>query len=113
MELNELIEMYNSYIKNVPNGATYIAEKLREDELTSALVSIKDFSEGIMWLTQASELINSNRGKVVLEVERLQEFLLEVNDGLERQDYVVVADMFEYEIAPFFEEITLAEAPVQ
>ncbi len=113
MELSELIEMYNAYMKNVPHGAMYIAEKLRGDELSSALVSIKDFSEGMMWLSQASELINSNKGKVILEIEKLQEFLLEVNDGLERQDYVVVADMFEYEIAPFFEEVALAEAPIQ
>ena len=52
-------------------------------------------------------LLNENGLEVLFEVEKIHEFLNEMNDGLEIQDYVLVADMFEYEIAPFFEQAPL------
>ncbi|MGN7478777.1 hypothetical protein ACTHOQ_13065 [Solibacillus silvestris] len=112
-ELQEVLVSYNAYIKNVPTGAMYIANNLREDNLNDALMAIKDFSEGVLWLSHASELMKQNGAKAELNIEQIQEFLIEVNEGLEKQDYVLVADMFEYEIAPFFEEVALAEGPVQ
>ena len=113
MEIKELVENYNGYVNKVPAGAKYIANCLREDNLNGALSAIKDFSEGVLWLSQASELLQKNSATAELNIEQIKEFLIEVNEGLEKQDYVLVADMFEYEIAPFFDEVTLAEEQVQ
>jgi len=113
MEIKDLIESYNEYVNKVPTGAIYIANCLREDKLNNALMTIKDFSEGVLWLTEASELMKKNGAMAELSIEQIQEFLIEVNKGLEKQDYVLVADMFEYEIAPFFEEVASAEGPVK
>lgn len=113
IELQEVLVSYNAYIKNVPTGAIYIANNLRDDNLNNALIAIKDFSEGVLWLSEASGLMKKHGAKADLNIDQIQEFLIEVNEGLEKQDYVLVADMFEYEIAPFFEEITPVEEPVQ
>ncbi|PJO41199.1 hypothetical protein [Lysinibacillus xylanilyticus] len=113
MEINELIESYNDYVKKIPGGAIYIANYLREDKLNDALIAIKAFSEGVLWLSQACDLLVKNGAEVALNIEQIQEFLIEVNDGLEKQDYVLVADMFEYEITPFFEEVVRAKGTVQ
>lgn len=113
MEIKELIESYNDYVKKIPVGALYIANYLREDNLNNALTAIKDFSEGVLWLSEASDLLVKNSVEAALNIEQIQEFLIEVNDGLEKQDYVLVADMFEYEIAPFFEEVVKAKGSVQ
>ena len=103
-EVYEVIESFNIYISNIPAGSIQIAEHLRKDEVADAMQLILQFSEGMGWLVQASELLNENGLEVLFEVEKIHEFLNEVNDGLEIQDYVLVADMFEYEIAPFFEQ---------
>ncbi|BDH60812.1 hypothetical protein MTP04_09420 [Lysinibacillus sp. PLM2] len=100
----EVIESYNNYIENVGPGSIKIAEHLRKDEIQDAMQMILQFSEGMSWLVQASELLIKNGVKVVLETEKINEFLTEINNGLEMEDFVIVADMFEYEIAPFFEE---------
>lgn len=106
-QILEVIESYNSYISKIAPGALQIAEHLRKDEIDDAMQMILQFSEGMGWLVQVSELLNQNNVKVILEVEKINEFLLEINNGLEIQDYVIVADMFEYEIAPFFEQCEL------
>lgn len=111
--MNDIIEVYNNYLENVPKGTVRIAEQLREDNMQEAFIAIKDFSEGVLWLSQASDLLKQNGAHVKLDILKIQDFLVEVNEGLEKQDYVIVADMFEYEIAPFFEKVELAKGPLQ
>lgn len=108
-EINKVVESYNAYIKNIAPGSVQIAEHLRKDEVQDALQLILQFSEGMGWLVQASDLLDQNGVKVTLEIEKIHEFLNEINNGLEIQDYVLVADMFDYEIAPFFEQVVQIE----
>lgn len=104
------IESYNVYLKKIPEGCLEVAEKLRNNEVSDALKLILDFSEGAAWLADASTLLQSMNVTVELPVSKIHEFLNEVNNGLEIQDYVLVADMFEYEIAPFFQTCASIEA---
>ena len=107
--LRDTIQSFNDYLPRVAAGSQEIAGNLRSDQIAVALKMILEFSEGMSWLVEASELFKANDVKVVVQIEKVQEFLEEINSGLEMQDYVLVADMFEYEIAPFFEEATLVE----
>ncbi|MEK5483885.1 MULTISPECIES: hypothetical protein [unclassified Viridibacillus] len=101
--LMDTIQSFNKYLPRVAKGSQDIAENLRSDQIAIALKMILDFSEGMSWLLEASELFKVNNVKVDVQIEKVQEFLQEINAGLEMQDYVLVADMFEYEISPFFE----------
>ncbi|MET4560688.1 hypothetical protein ABIA69_001832 [Lysinibacillus parviboronicapiens] len=107
--LRDTIQSFNEYLPRVAIGSQEIAGNLRSDQIDSALKMILEFSEGMTWLVEASELFIANDVKVDVHIGKIQEFLQEINAGLEMQDYVVVADMFEYEIAPFFEEAILIE----
>lgn len=109
-EVIEVIESYNQYIKNIAPGSYQIAEHLRKEEIQQALRLILQFSEGMGWLMQANDLLNQNDVAVTLKIEQIHEFLEEINNGLEIQDYILVADMFEYEIAPFFEQVAEVES---
>lgn len=108
-EIKEIVLSFNEYIKKIPNGAKFIADNLREENFNDALFAIKDFSEGLLWLSEVQELLKLNNVSSNLNVNQLHEFLNEVNSGLEIQDFVIVADMFEYEIAPYFEEVNSIE----
>lgn len=111
--LQETIESYKDYLEKIPGGATYIANSLREDRIQDALKAIRDFSEGLIWLSEANQLINKNSVIIELNINRIFEFLQEINEGLESQDYLLVADLFEYEIAPFFEDVKVSSKSVQ
>lgn len=108
-EVMEVINSYNEYILKVSSGSIQIAEHLRKDAVPEAMQMILQFSEGMGWLVEASDLLSKNNVTVHLPVEQIHEFLNEINSGLELQDYVLVADMFEYEIASFFEQLSPIE----
>lgn len=110
MDINELIYEYNEYIRKVPNGSLFIANAFREEKIGEALNAINNFSEGMLWLSHISNNLSQASVQVSLNIQKIQEYLIQVNEGLIKQDYVLVADMFEYEIAPFFDEIISAEA---
>jgi len=108
-EVFDVIESYNEYTVKIPQGAIYIANCLREDKLNEALLTIKDFSEGVIWLSDASNLLKKNNVDVSLSIDQIHNFLNEINEGLEKHDFLLVADLFEYEIAPFFQELKMIE----
>ncbi|WP_342600362.1 hypothetical protein MHB48_04495 [Psychrobacillus sp. FSL H8-0483] len=102
--LYEVVESYNEYIKKVPAGCQTISDNLRGNHITFALQQIIDFTDGAKWLSEASDLFHKNSLSVDLRTDKINYFLQEINNGLEIQDYVLVADIFEYEIQPFFLE---------
>lgn len=107
-ELEGLVETYNEYISNLPQGLKVIVSQLQNDEHSEALHHIKNFSEGIMWLTEAAGLINANHGYASINITEIAQFLTEVNEGLELQDYTLIADIFEYEVIPYTSQLEKA-----
>lgn len=92
---------FYQYIERVAAGTQMIADYLREDKVGEAMQLITQFSEGVVWLTKVIALMQQHQYDIRINPNQINEFLLEINDGLERQDYIIVADMFEYEIKPF------------
>ncbi|BAK17701.1 hypothetical protein SSIL_3278 [Solibacillus silvestris StLB046] len=113
MDYNEILIEYTDYVKRVPQGCVFIADSLREDRIDDALKAIHDFSEGVLWLSHISQLLQKENINVALNIQKIQQYLIEINEGLMKQDYVVVADMFEYEVEPFFSEMIVLDIKVQ
>ncbi|MBU5253548.1 hypothetical protein KQI46_16785 [Lysinibacillus capsici] len=103
-DLQEIIASYNEYIYNIPNGAQYIAEQLADGKHDDALLAVQDFSEGMIWLMELKPLLKEHNIELNFPIEQIQMFLTEINEGLSKKDWVLVADLFVYEIKPFFEE---------
>lgn len=112
-DLNDLIvetvESYNAYLSKLPAGCKQIAEQFRIDQIQEALNEIKNFTEGIIWMADASGLLKANEVSVDFKLEKIQDFLIEINDALAIQDYNLVADLFEYELVGYFEEMPLIQ----
>lgn len=107
--INETVESYNEYLGNLPKGCTAISDKIRQNNMSDALNEILNFSQGISWLTEVGVMLRLQNIDVQLDVSPIQEFLSEINDALAIQDYTLVADLFEYELAPFFEEVQVIQ----
>lgn len=97
-------QSYYEYIQNVVKGCQSISDHLREDNTSEALQEIYQFTEGIDWLVKVEELMIQNNFIIHSYVKDAIPFLLEINDSLEKQDFVYVADLFEYELQPIFEK---------
>ncbi|MEC1178882.1 hypothetical protein P9B03_10335 [Metasolibacillus meyeri] len=103
--VNDVIVSFNEYVGKVPDGCNYIEERLRLDNVKEGLDAIKDFSEGMLWLVDAAELLKQNEINVEFDIKDIMEFLNEINEALMNEDMYLVADLFIYEIKPYFEKI--------
>lgn len=105
LDLDVLVEDYNEYVSRLPLGCLVIAESLREGNITAALVSIENFTEGVTWLIAVNKYLETQGIITEIKQENLNSYLLEINDGLGIQDCFLVADIFEYELIPYFKGI--------
>ncbi|MGC7927634.1 hypothetical protein ACP3VS_03185 [Lysinibacillus sp. VIII_CA] len=105
MDKVEIVDEYYKYIAKIPAGLQYIADSLRSDNVQIALNEILNFSEGITWINQMEDVLMNQGVNTNLNKHQLEEYLNLINEGLEKQDFVLVADIFEYEVLPYFEEI--------
>lgn len=97
----EFLDTYTDYLTKLSAAAMTISEKLRADEAGEALAIIKDFSEGLSWVAEGYTVLQQYDIALNFDVDSLDSHLNEINDGLQIRDYVLVADIFEYEITPF------------
>lgn len=104
--MNELTletqEQYYEYISKIGKGCQNIADKIREGNMEIAINSIIELSEGLTWLLAVEDYMLNNQYKIESSTIKASEFLNDINNALELQDYVLVADLLEYEIKPIF-----------
>lgn len=105
----ETMQSFNQYIHNIISGCDDVSELLRTNSAKEALALILQFSEGLDWIVEINEKLTNLGYENDIQVTALHQFLEAINDGLEQQDYYLVADLFEYEIKPFFEAISAYE----
>lgn len=105
--MDELIietqQSYNDYLAKIVSGCDEIVENIQSNNIQKALQLILQFSEGTTWLVDVNQRLSTLGYSNELKHETIQEYLSQINSGLEMQDFVLVSDMFEYEIKPFFE----------
>lgn len=101
--IEETQASYYEYINQIGIGSLYISSKIREGNIALAVTSIIDLSEGLTWLLQVEESMKESNYKIQSATVLAGEHLNEINEALSRQDYIFVADLFEYEISPIFE----------
>ncbi|MED3802749.1 hypothetical protein P4562_12495 [Lysinibacillus xylanilyticus] len=105
MDKLEIVDEYYKYVAKIPTGLQHIADSLRADNVQTALNEILNFSEGITWIKQMEEILMEQGVNMDLNKHQLEDYLNLINEGLEKQDFVLVADIFEYEVMPYFEQI--------
>ncbi|MFJ8457758.1 hypothetical protein ACIQ57_01390 [Lysinibacillus xylanilyticus] len=109
--MNELIietqQSYNDYLAKLVSGCNEIVGNIQSNNLQQALQLILQFSEGTTWLIDINQKLSTLGYNNELKHEAIQEYFSQINAGLEVQDFVLVSDMFEYEIKPFFENCSL------
>jgi hypothetical protein len=103
---NEKIEVLKTafeYIGKLIDGIHTAVTKYQggyESEGTKWTVQIAD---GLNWLIEALTLTADAQIEKI-DISLLNPYLLEVNEALENTDYVLLADLLNYEILPILEE---------
>lgn len=104
---NEKIEVIQSiyeYIGKLVNGIGKMIDKFYEGSDKEGCEILSFASEGLEWTIKALELCEDEVNAKV-ELEKLILSFGEVVNGLENDDYLLVADIFSYEVIPLLNDI--------
>ena len=105
-QLHEIKGMYYEYVSKVGAGCLKVASLIREGQYQDALQGIIDFAEGMQWSISVENALQQQGLIVNSRISEANEFLNEINEALENQDMVTIADLFEYEVCPLFSSAT-------
>ncbi|AVQ44414.1 TPA: hypothetical protein ACX96Z_000775 [Clostridium sporogenes] len=105
--MNEKIEALRTaseYILNLKNGINTAAENFQtgNDEDGTNLVPL--IADGINWVAQILELTKDVH-KEEVNFDELNNKLEELVEAIEFQDFILVGDLFQYEILPEIENM--------
>lgn len=100
----EALETAKNYIDNLKEAIDSIFNYISEGKENNALDLIPDFADGIEWLSQVL-VLTKDVHKKDLNMDGLNDILNEVIEAIENEDYILVGDLFKYEIYEKLDEI--------
>lgn len=103
-QLEDILISYKDYLNKIPNGCALITTYFREGKNEAGKKFIFDLAEGLNWMNEVNRIALQNNIVLNFKVSQINDLLKEVNEALQNEDYVLIADLFEYEFLPFFEQ---------
>ena len=100
----ETIQMLNEYIIKLINGIVKTVEYFQEGEDKKGCELISPIADGIQWMSDAL-LATKDLHKQDFKIENMNEKLNEIVNALENEDFILVGDLFQYELLPIIEDI--------
>ncbi|WP_050606984.1 hypothetical protein [Clostridium niameyense] len=94
----------NEYMENLKKGINTLIEYIQLEEENRAFSLIPSISEGIGWIMEVINL-TSDIQKEPIDISIMDEKLEEIVQAIENEDYVLIGDLFNYEILPILNDV--------
>lgn len=99
----ETLETCEEYIPKLIQATTTIAYHFQSGNEAAGVELLEPVFDGIGWVIEAVNGIQQNRYQLDIQLQDMKELLKLLEEAMEIRDYVQMADLFEYEIAPLLE----------
>ncbi|NOH16436.1 hypothetical protein [Clostridium cochlearium] len=100
----EALETAKNYINNLKQAIDKIYNYISEGKENNAIALIPSFTEGVEWVSQVL-VLTKDIHKKDLNISGLNDVLKEVVEAIENEDYILVGDLFKYEIYEVLDEV--------
>ena len=100
----EALQTANEYMDNLKKGIIDLSNMIQEGKEQQAISVIPQVVDGLQWIIQVVSLTREVQ-KNEIKLEGLNDQLQEIIEALENEDYILVGDLFNYEILPILENI--------
>lgn len=102
--ITETLDTLKEYIPKLVMASENIAENLQGGDHYEAMQQLPHYFEGIEWVVSALKGIGNNGIDFEIDTSSLNEYLIEVEEAIKHQDYILLADLLEYEFTPILKE---------
>lgn len=108
---NELLLSLEQYLKGAIPELENLTTKMYQTNLNETIDNFTQFLDGVQWINEAISAIDKNQEKpnqwddVILTIANLNEELKGIEEAIENNDNVLIADILQYEIVPILKEL--------
>lgn len=95
----ETLQTANEYIVKLETGIVESVRLLKSGEEGQAIKMIHNIIDGIEWISDVMRLTIGVHNQQI-NLDEVNGQLLEIVEGFNNEDYILVGDLFEYEILP-------------
>lgn len=99
----EVLKTASDYIVKLEEGIKRAVEFFQNGEKEKGSEMVVYIVEGLQWITDAGRLTEEVQ-KDKIDCNQMLDKLNEIIEGFENEDYVLIGDLFEYEILPILGE---------
>ncbi|KEH94444.1 hypothetical protein [Clostridium massiliodielmoense] len=103
-EKMEVIITANEYLNNLEEGIHKVVEAFQQEDEKKGCSLIPLVAEGINWIIDVVNLTKDIQ-KENIDISQIDEKLEEIVEAIESEDYILVGDLFEYEVLPIIKDI--------
>ncbi len=100
----EALKTVSEYMVNLINGIEKAVEYFQEGEERKGCDLIFPITEGIQWMSDAL-VVTKDIHKQDIDLKNINEKLNEIVEALENRDFILIGDLFQYELTPILKDI--------
>lgn len=100
----EVLNTVNEYLNNLKNGIGQLVSAFEVGENNKGCSLIPLVADGIAWIMEAINLTRDIH-KNYIDISMIDDKLNEIVEAIENEDYILVGDLFNYEILPILDNI--------
>ena len=100
----EILKTTSEYLVNLKGGIENLVVLMNEEKEQQACGIIPEIADGVGWVLNVTNLTSDILGEVE-NLDEINNFLTEIVEALENEDYILVSDLFNYEILPILENL--------
>ena len=100
----EVLNSVNEYLEILKNGINNLCELIQAGKEKEGINLIPQLADGIGWVIDAVTVTKDVQKKEI-DITGLNDYIEESVEALENEDYILVGDLFNYEILPIIETI--------
>lgn len=100
----DILKSISEYMVNLLNGINKAIEYFQAGEDRKGYDLIPSIADGIQWVSEALT-VTKEIHKQDLNLQNINEKLIEIVDAMENGDYILIGDLFQYELTPILEDI--------
>lgn len=100
----EAIVTASEYIKNLIKAIKDMSEMMYSGNEAEGMNVISQVVDGLDYINKVVYLTDNVFGRIE-NIDGLNEYLDEIVNAIEGEDYILVGDLFNYEVKPILEEV--------
>jgi predicted RNA-binding protein with EMAP domain len=100
----DTLKTVSEYTVNLINGIEKAVEYFQSGEDRKGCELISPITEGIQWMSDAL-VVTKDIHEQDMNLQDMNEKLSEIVEALENEDYILIGDLFQYELIPLIDDI--------